>query len=210
MVFQILTQNLSERGFVQTLNKWLMRIIGGRAKGRRIFTPKGCRIRPTSDIVKESLFNMLPSIKGKLFFDLFAGTGNVGLEALSRGASRAVFVERNPHLVEAINKNLSICGFNENYEIISATVKNGVKLLNKRREQFNIIFVDPPYEKDIVKKIFHIHGIRDLISQDGVMVIQHSLREKLDTDNVILTDQRRYGDTILSFIKMKHLRQAGN
>lgn len=156
-------------------------------------------------MVKESLFNMLPSIKGKLFLDLFAGTGNVGLEALSRGAARAVFVERNPHLAEVINKNLTICGFDENYEIISATVEKGVKLLSKRREQFNIIFVDPPYEKDIVKKIFHIQGICDLISQGGVMVIQHSLREKqgLDIDNVILADQRKYGETILSFIKLK-------
>ncbi len=182
-----------------------MRIIYGRAKGRRIFTPKGCRIRPTSDMVKESLFNMLPSIKGKLFLDLFAGTGNVGLEALSRGAAKAVFVERNPHLAEAINKNLAICGFDENYEIISAPVEKGIKLLGKRREQFDIIFADPPYEKDIVRKIFHLQGIGDLIPHDGVVVIQHSLREKLDLDidNIILADQRKYGDTILSFVKLK-------
>jgi len=182
-----------------------MWIIGGQAKGRRIFTPKGCRIRPTSDMVKESLFNMLPSIKGKLFLDLFAGTGNVGLEALSRGAARAVFVERNPHLAGVINKNLAICGFDENYEIISAQVDKGIKLLSKRREQFNIIFVDPPYEKNIVKKIFHIQGIRELISRDGVMVVQHSIRETqgLDIDNVILADQKRYGDTVISFIKSK-------
>jgi N6-adenine-specific methylase len=131
-----------------------MRIIGGRAKGRRIFTPKGRRIRPTSDMVKESLFNILPSIKGKLFLDLFAGTGNVGLEALSRGAAMAVFVERNPHLAEVINKNLAICGFDENYEIISATVEKGIKLLSKGRKRFDIIFADPPYEKGIVKKFF--------------------------------------------------------
>jgi N6-adenine-specific methylase len=155
-------------------------------------------------MVKESLFNMLPSIKGKLFLDLFAGTGNVGLEALSRGAARAVFVERNPHLAEIINKNLAICGFDENYEIISATVEKGIKLLSKGRERFDIIFADPPYEKDIVKKIFHMQGICDLISRNGVMVIQHSSREKqgLDIDNIILADQRRYGDTVISFLKM--------
>ncbi|MBE9546372.1 MAG: 16S rRNA (guanine(966)-N(2))-methyltransferase RsmD [Proteobacteria bacterium] len=177
-----------------------MRIIGGKAKGRRIFVPKG-RIRPTSDMIKEALFNMLPSMEGKLFLDLFAGTGNIGLEALSRGAAKTVFVEVNTLFIEAIKRNLNTCGFDSNYEIVSAPVEKGLKLLGKRRDQFNIIFADPPYEKNLIKKTLHLLDGSDLISEDGIMIIQHSLREELEGDvgNFILTDRRRYGDTIISF-----------
>lgn len=147
---------------------------------------------------------MLPSMEGELFLDLFAGTGNVGLEALSRGAAKTVFVEANPLFCEAIKRNLNACGFDSNYEIVSVPVEKGLKLLGKRKEQFNIIFADPPYEKDLIKKTLRLLGSGNLIFEDGVVIIQHSLREKLerDVDNFILTDQRRYGDTIISFLKL--------
>ncbi len=188
-----------------------MRIIGGQVKGRRIFTPKGCQIRPTSDMIKESLFNILPSMEGKLFLDLFAGTGNIGLEALSRGAAKVVFIEVEPFFTSVIKKNLDVCGFNDNYEIISAPVTKGIKLLGKRKEQFNIIFADPPYGKNLIKEILCFQGIRDLISEDGVVIMQHFLRERLelDCDNFILTDQKKYGDTVISFLKLDS-RGKGN
>lgn len=179
-----------------------MRIIGGKAKGRRIFVPKG-RIRPTSDMLKEALFNMLPPMEGKLFLDLFAGTGSIGLEALSRGAAKTVFIEIGFFFIEAIKRNLGICGFDSNYEIIAAPVEKGLKLLSKRNDQFNIIFADPPYEKNLIKKTLYLLGEGYLISEDGIIIMQHSFREKLEmnADNYILTDQRRYGDTVISFLK---------
>lgn len=183
-----------------------MRIIGGRAKGRRILIPKVSGIRPTSDMLKEALFNILPSMKGRIFLDLFAGSGGVGLEALSRGAAKVVFIEVDPRCIEIIKRNLGVCGFDDGYEVISAPVAKGVKLLSKRKEQFNIIFADPPYEKGMVKEIFHLRGICNLTSKDGIMVIQHSLREEpgLDIDNIILADQRKYGDTVISLVKLRY------
>lgn len=180
-----------------------MRIIGGKAKGRRIFVPKG-RIRPTSDMIKEALFNMLPSMEGKLFLDLFAGTGNVGLEALSRGAAKTVFVEKDSLFCDAIKKNLNACGFDSNYETISVSVEKGLKLLGKKKEKFNIIFADPPYEKNLIKRTLCLLGEGYLISEGGIVVIQHSLREELEGEagNFILTDQKRYGDTVISFVKL--------
>lgn len=181
-----------------------MRIIGGQAKGRRIFAPKS-RIRPTSDMIKEALFNILPSMEGKTFLDLFAGTGNIGLEAMSRGAVKVVFVEVNRFSIQTIKKNLSVCGFDNKYEIISASVDESVKLLNKKKEQFDVIFADPPYEKGFIKKTLHLLGGVSLVSEDGVVIMQHSFREELkwDSDKFFLLDQKSYSETTISFLKMQ-------
>ncbi|MDO9528381.1 MAG: 16S rRNA (guanine(966)-N(2))-methyltransferase RsmD [Syntrophales bacterium] len=180
-----------------------MRIIGGQAKGRRIFVPKG-HIRPTSDMIKEALFNILPPMEGKTFLDLFAGTGSIGLEAMSRGAVKVVFVEVNRFSIETIKKNLSVCGFNNKHEIISASVRDGVKLLNKKKEQFDVIFADPPYERGFIKETLCLLGSGSLVSEDGIIVIQHSCREESDwnADEFALMDQKRYSDTMVSFLKM--------
>lgn len=181
-----------------------MRIIGGQAKGKSIFLPKRHHIRPTSDMIKEALFNILPSMEGKRFLDLFAGTGNIGLEAMSRGAVKAVFVEVDHSLIETIKRNLSMCGFDNKYEIISAPVEESVKLLNKKKEQFDFIFADPPYEKGFIKKTLHLLGGGSLVSEGGITIMQHSFREELEwnTDDFVLVDQRRYSDTIISFLKV--------
>ena len=165
--------------------------------------PKG-RIRPTSDILKEALFNILPPMEGKSFLDLFAGTGSVGLEAMSRGAAKTVFIETNSLFIEAIKRNLGVCGFDSNYEIIAAPVEKGLKLLGKRNEQFNIIFADPPYEENLIKKTLYLLGEGYLISEGDIVIMQHSFREKLEmnADSFILTDQRRYSDTVTSFLKL--------
>jgi 16S rRNA (guanine(966)-N(2))-methyltransferase RsmD len=181
-----------------------MRIIGGVAKGRHIYLPKGNQIRPTPDGIKESLFNILHSLEGITFIDLFAGSGNVGLEALSRGASRVVFVEKSTVMITVIKRNLRELGFDNKYEIIAAEVAKCMRKLNKRKEYFDILFADPPYEKGFVSEIFQCLGEVEIISRDGVIIIQHSLREDVDeqhTANFTLTEQRRYGDTLLSFLK---------
>ncbi len=180
-----------------------MRIIGGQAKGRRIFVPKS-HIRPTSDMIKGALFDILLPMEGKTFLDLFAGTGNIGLEAISRGAVRVVFVEVNRSLFGTIKKNLNVCGFNNKYEIISASVKDSIKLLNQKKERFDVIFADPPYERGFVRETLYLLSNGSLISEDGIIVVQHSYREEPDwnTDEFVLMDQKRYSDTILSFFKV--------
>jgi 16S rRNA (guanine966-N2)-methyltransferase len=182
-----------------------MRIIGGDAKGKHIYSPKRSQTRPTSNGIKESLFNILQEVSGKSFLDLFAGSGNVGLEALSRGAARVVFVEKNAAMVNAIKKNLRELGFNDKYEILAAEVGKGIRQLQKNGESFDFLFADPPYEKSFIREIFRCLGEGNVISQDGLLIIQHSKREDVlgqHTDNFVLTDQRRYGDTLLSFFKI--------
>lgn len=181
-----------------------MRIIGGDAKGRRIYSPKVSKIRPTSDGIKESLFNILQEISGKTFLDLFAGCGNVGLEALSRGAARVVFVEKNPVMANAIRRNLKELGISNNYEILEKEVAKAIKKMRNKGERFDFIFADPPYEKGFIREIVQCLGEGEMISPSGVVIVQHSIREDMQetlTGTLMLTDQRRYGDTLISFFK---------
>jgi 16S rRNA (guanine(966)-N(2))-methyltransferase RsmD len=188
-----------------------MRIIGGDAKGRRIYSPKKNKIRPTSDGIKESLFNILQEVSGKSFLDLFAGCGNVGLEALSRGAAKVVFVEKNPVMVNAIKRNLLELGITNKYKILETEAGKGIKKLQSKSEKFDFIFADPPYEKGCVREIFQYLGDGEMISSEGVLIFQHSVRENIPgtlAGTFMLTDQRRYGDTLISFFKRMEREQG--
>ena len=183
-----------------------MRITGGEGKGRSILISGKGRFRPTSSMVKEALFNILLPLSGKTFLDIFAGAGSVGIEALSRGASLVVFIEKNAGLCRSIKKNILQCGFAGRHEILVMEAKKALPVLQKRRVAFDIIFADPPYDRGMVKEILDGMADGNLFAEDGLLIIQHSSREELKGERaggLILTDQRKYGDTILSFLKLK-------
>ena len=183
-----------------------MRIIGGQAKGRQIRLPSGCRIRPTADRVKESLFNILHPVDGAYFLDIYAGCGNVGLEALSRGARGSVFVEKNLRLVDAIRENLRLLGYQGQGEVIAAGAEQGLRRLEKRGEKFDILFADPPYDEGFLPEILECLEREELLAENGIIVLQHSMREdpkEFLAQTLVMTDQRRYGDTLLSFLKKR-------
>jgi 16S rRNA (guanine966-N2)-methyltransferase len=183
-----------------------MRIIGGEARGRQIRLPKGCRIRPTADRVKESLFDILAPLEGTYFLDIFAGCGNVGLEALSRGARRSVFVEKEPRLVDSIRANLRVLGVESRGEVIAADAEKGIRYLRKRGDRFDILFADPPYEEGHVAETMKFLEEGDILAPGGVIALQHSVRETVEdgfTRTMSVTDQRRYGDTMLSFFRKR-------
>jgi 16S rRNA (guanine966-N2)-methyltransferase len=188
-----------------------MRIIGGEARGRPIRLPGGCRIRPTADRIKKSLFDILHPVTGKSFLDLFAGSGNVGLESLSRGARFAVFVERDFRLVEAIRKGLAQLGFSDRAEVIAADAERGLRRLVQRKERFDIIFADPPYDEGLAFETLKWLEKEDVLAESGIVVLQHSTRETpegLPVRAMAATDQRRYGDTVLSFFKGTDLKSV--
>lgn len=181
-----------------------MRIGGGTVKGRRLFVPKGACVRPTSDRLKESLFSIIGDVETRSFLDLFAGTGNMGLEALSRGAGRVVFVEHDRILIEAINKNIAACGFGDCSEILGDDFVKAIRNLITKAACFDIIYADPPYEKGFVGLTLQELSGGQLLANDGLAVIQHSIREAALIDKscrMALADQRRYADTLLSFFK---------
>jgi len=181
-----------------------MRITGGCARGRKIFAPKSDRIRITSDRVRESLFDILSSVEGKRFLDVYAGTGSVGIEALSRGSSEAVFIEREPLHAGVLEKNLRLCGFEDVSEVLIASAQRGVRLLRERKERFDIVFADPPYGKGLVAEFLDLPGMNDLLGEEGTLVVEHSRREEIGSGAIFaVVDQRRYGDTGLSFMKSR-------
>lgn len=182
-----------------------MRIIGGEARGRKIFVTNKCQIRPTSNKIKESLFSIIHPVVGKSFLDVFAGCGNVGLEALSRGASFAVFIENDLLMAEAIIFNVEVLGYKDKTEILNTTAEKGIVELSKRRKKFDFIFADPPYEQGLLfNTLKHLENA-NLTESEGIVVFQHSVREDIQEYNLkgyLLSDRRKYGDTILSFFKI--------
>jgi 16S rRNA (guanine(966)-N(2))-methyltransferase RsmD len=170
-----------------------MRIISGTSKGRKLVTPRSQSLRPTSDRVKESLFNILrEEMEGKLVLDLFAGTGNLGIEALSRGAEKTIFVEKRRQAIRLIQKNLAQCGLEERSEILP----------KERGESFDLILMDPPYEKGWIQRTLRKLNSHPIYHEDSILVIEHTRREPLPQpmEGWNLIRQQQIGDTLLSFL----------
>ena len=189
-----------------------MRIIGGMAKGRMLNFPAGSKDRPTSDFLREALLNLLGDVVDKLFLDLFAGSGSVGLEAASRGAKEVCFIEKDKILASIAQKNIDSCGFENKCRVINADVRSGLSDLCKKNCKFDIVFADPPYNKGLVETTIKLLKKYPVFKQDALIVIQHSTREDL---NSVLAesvsgetvwqqiDQRKYGDNAISFLKVE-------
>lgn len=193
-----------------------MRIIGGIAKGRKLCTLKGISVRPTSEKVREAVFNIL-GIKChyKNVLDLFAGTGAMGIEALSRGAERAVFVEGGKSAAGLIKKNLDICRFTDKAVVIKMDV---ISFLTRKVSAFilqplffDIIFIDPPYHAELTEKVLGLIDNSGILARDGIAVSETSKRKdsKPILSNLEGFDERRYGDTIVTFYKNRVLYYQG-
>ena len=180
-----------------------MRIISGTSKGRKLVTPRSQFLRPTSDRVKESIFNILQDeIVGKVVLDLFAGTGNLGIEALSRGAKKTIFVEKGRQALRLIQRNLTQFGLEERSEILPKDANRAIGILKQRGKTFDLIFMDPPYEKGMIEKTLMILTSHQIYHKDSILVIEHNRREPLSTvmEGWNLIRQRRIGDTLISFL----------
>ena len=189
-----------------------MRIIGGMAKGRTLHFPAGSKERPTSDFLREALLDLLGSVSGKLFLDLFAGSGSVGLEAASRGAKEVYFIEKNKVLAAVAQKNINNCGFETKCRIINADVRYGLNDLFNKKCKFDIIFADPPYNNGLVETTMKLLKEYPVFQEEALIVIQHSTREDFGSflaESVCeeavwhQIDQRKYGDNAISFLKME-------
>lgn len=180
-----------------------MRIIGGIAKGRKLANFSNSKVRPTSDRVKESIFNILPhNLYNMVVLDLFAGTGNLGLEALSRGAKEAVFIDNNT--ASLIKKNITICGFENSCEIIPKDVIIGIKILHKRKEKFDIIFIDPPYNTTLIYNVLEEISKSCLCHSESIIIFEDFKKTSLNEDkNFNIIDHRIYGSSAIFFLKLK-------
>lgn len=181
-----------------------MRVIGGNARGRRLKVPKGQTVRPTSGRVKEALFNILPhDLSGIKLLDLFAGTGNVSIEAISRGAAEAILIDSSAESGKVIRENLRRVRFTGRARVWIVPVSRAIRLLARRRESFDMIFLDPPYRRNWVEACLEMIARGNLLRPSGTLIVEHSTREqpKPEYGSLMLQDQRNYGDTLLSFFK---------
>ncbi|MEI6633773.1 MAG: 16S rRNA (guanine(966)-N(2))-methyltransferase RsmD [Chlamydiota bacterium] len=185
----------------------MVRIIAGEFKSRRLVSPRAAAVRPTSDRVKESLFGILgPRLDGARVLDLYAGTGNLGLEALSRGAATCCFVERAPSPCAAIRKNTAALGIEGRAEVLRLDCVRALGHLAQRGDRFSLVFADPPYAKkeesgSEFKKILLGLDVCASLAPGALVAAEHC---KFDAPpvglvNLRLLDQRRYGDTVISF-----------
>ncbi|MCX5909241.1 MAG: 16S rRNA (guanine(966)-N(2))-methyltransferase RsmD [Deltaproteobacteria bacterium] len=180
-----------------------MRVVSGICKGKRLLSLKGLALRPTADRVKEAIFDILQDrFQGQRVLDLFAGTGALGIEALSRGACFAVFVEAQVASQEILQKNIENCGFGKQAEILARDVATGIKVLKYREEAFDLIFLDPPYGKGWGRNTLKALSQNSILTPDTRIIAEHSLDEDLEpTPSLERVDQRKYGRTLVSFFQ---------
>lgn len=184
-----------------------MRIIGGVYRSRLIDMPKGVDMRPTQDKVREAIFNILGDISGKVVLDLFSGSGAFGLESLSRGASRATFVENNIRCAQTIEKNLEGLQIPaDQYDILKRSALRAIYDLENEGVKYDIVFMDPPYHKDLAKNCLINLDSCDILSQFATVVVEHYKLDELsfDLDTLVTDKNREYGDTVVTFLK-KHV-----
>lgn len=180
-----------------------MRIIGGYNKGMTIRVPRRESVRPTSDQVREALFNILANrIAGCFFADVFAGSGSVGIEALSRGAGACIFIEKYHQCVKIIKDNLNKLDLMHKSAVFQCDAIAGLKRLSEENKKPDIIFVDPPYKNLIVPEVLVTIKNEDLLNNEGVVIVEHFKKNELITDNNwSLISSRSYGNTALSFLQ---------
>jgi 16S rRNA (guanine(966)-N(2))-methyltransferase RsmD len=186
-----------------------MRVIAGTYRSRILKSLKGLALRPTSDRLRETLFNILaPNISGARFADLFAGTGAIGIEALSRGAAEVVFIENHAPAAALIRKNLDSLGIRSGFTVLPVDILRGLEMLASRRKAvqagFNLIFLDPPYAAAAdYERVLEFLGATDLLTPGGMVIAEHGRKNALPEKAESLRRFRvlKQGDAALSFYR---------
>jgi 16S rRNA (guanine966-N2)-methyltransferase len=180
-----------------------MRLTGGLDRGRKLRAPRGSVTRPTGAKVREAMFNILGPPGESPVLDIFAGTGALGIEALSRGAASASFVERDGRALQALHRNLKDLGFAARARVVGTEAHAALRQLSTEGLRFGWVFIDPPYAAGVVTSILEVLAGGDLLASGGVIIVEHDKRH-VPPDavaSVRLTDRRFYGDTGLSFYR---------
>lgn len=177
-----------------------MRVITGTARGRKLVTLEGDDVRPTTDKVKESLFNIIQfDVEGALFLDLFAGCGQIGIEALSRGARQAVFVDKSKRSIDVIRENLKTTGFEKKAAVINS---DSVSFLSRRNEKYDIAFLDPPYATGVLQQA--LEKIDGVMNDNAIIICECPTAEELPSKigRFEIFKQYKYGKTTLVSYKI--------
>lgn len=184
-----------------------MRIIGGIARGTKLYTLEGENTRPTLDRVKESLFNIIQNeIQGSVFLDLFSGSGAIGLEALSRGAAKAILCDNSKEAIRIINQNIEKTHMQDKVEIHNTSF---LELLENRiKSKIDIVYIDPPYKTDYIYKSLKLLEQKDILNKDNLIILETDEKERILNEikdvNFKIIDQRKYGRANLIFLNKEY------
>jgi 16S rRNA (guanine966-N2)-methyltransferase len=180
-----------------------IRIIGGELKGRKLATVRGIKTRPTSDRVRESIFNILGnSVRGARVLDLYSGTGAMGIEALSRGAESVLFADHHEAALAALEKNIKACSLQSRANMIKWDLLINLNIIRSHRPAFNLVFLDPPYNKNMIQPTLSNLGTGQCLEKGCRLALEHSPLEPIPENlpGFKISDQRRYGKTLVSFL----------
>ncbi|MEI7589712.1 MAG: 16S rRNA (guanine(966)-N(2))-methyltransferase RsmD [Deltaproteobacteria bacterium] len=180
-----------------------MRIIAGALKGRRLKVPVGQNVRPTTGVIREAIFGIIALTDDVAFCDMFAGSGAVGIEALSRGAKNTVFVENDRVALQFIRENIAKCNLTERCTVMPTTAALAVQHMTTRGEAFDVIFADPPYTKGVHEEVLALFANKKLLRENGVLIIQHASHDSVQNvfSGLFLEQRRKYGKSQLSFYR---------
>ena len=175
-----------------------LRVIGGRLSGRRFRAPRS-EVRPTSDRVREALFGRLGSLEGARVLDLYAGSGALGIEAISRGAAEATFVEREARTLLVLRANLAALGIDPITSVAPGDVPAVVRRLGRAKERFDLVLVDPPYASEEPTRAFEALVDAAVLSPGAMLVLERDRRHPSpQVEGLAAVDERRYGDTVVA------------
>ena len=185
-----------------------MRVISGKVRGLKLDTPKNLDVRPTTDRVKESLFNIInPYIRESNILDLFAGTGSLGIECLSRGAKNCVFVDKSKESIGIVKSNIKKARVENESTILNIDFKDAVKRLSVQKQKFDVIFMDPPYYENMFIDCLKSIDELNLLKEDGLIVVEHDTNDLFD-DNIgrlYKSREKKYGNTTITFYKLEEV-----
>jgi 16S rRNA (guanine966-N2)-methyltransferase len=181
-----------------------LRVIAGEARGRPLRAPRGASTRPTADRVKESLFAILAGrLPGARVLDLYAGSGALAIEALSRGAAEAVLVERAPAALACIAENLERTGFATKARVLAMPVSRALAVLAQAEAHFDLVLMDPPYWQGLIVSTLEALTRGRIVQADDLVIVEHDRREEMPDalENLACVRREAYGDTALSFYR---------
>ena len=180
-----------------------IRIIGGELKGRKLATVRGLKTRPTADRVRESIFNILGNcVRGARVLDLYAGTGAMGIEALSRGAESVLFADDNKAALATLEENIKTCSLENRTKSIKWNIFKNLNIIRSYTPAFNLVFLDPPYNKNMIQSTLLNLDMSRCLENGSRLALEHSPQEPIPASlpGFKISDQRRYGKTLVSFL----------
>ncbi|WP_078381009.1 16S rRNA (guanine(966)-N(2))-methyltransferase RsmD [Sutcliffiella halmapala] len=190
-----------------------MRVVSGKLKGRQLKAVPGMNTRPTTDKVKESVFNIIgPYFDGGLALDLFGGSGSLGIEAISRGIDKVIFVDKDGKAIQTIKQNIESFALESQVEIYRNDATRALNALQKREVSFDLILLDPPYKRHQLEELLHKISDFELLAKSGLIMAEHSKEVILPEElgNFKRTRQEHYGLTVISVYKYAIEVEGGN